>query len=122
VIAGEYFDYAELLEKDTKGGYDRCPQECPENRQKRYDVNRSDLCKTCPKRKHWKTFKEETIERWRKWFGESESFNFDEMLKTFYNVVTIENLTDDRLLVKNASLVSVLRSERTKAERRGAGG
>ncbi len=119
MIAGEYFDYADALDKEQ--GVSGCPMDCPKS-WKRFDPKRTELCKTCPRKRQLNYFKEETVERWEKWFGkrESKEFDFDAMLRTFYNVVTLDKLPDDLISVKNAQLVSVYRTEKAKADVRNA--
>jgi hypothetical protein len=116
VIAGEYFDYADALEKEQ--GVSGCPTECPKSRQ-RFDPRRKELCKSCPRLRQMKMFREETLERWELWFkAEARKFNFDSMLNTFYSVVNFDSLPDHMISVKNASLVSIYRAEKAKARAR----
>jgi hypothetical protein len=116
VIAGEYFDYAEALEKEQ--GISGCPQQCPKSK-KRFDPYRSEPCKECPRKTQMDYFKQATIERWQEWFdSDAKQFNFNSMLNTFYSVKLFEDLPVDRISLKNATLISILQSERAKADLR----
>jgi hypothetical protein len=114
VIAGEYFDYADALEKEQ--GVSGCPMECAKA-SKRYDPNRTELCKKCPRAKQMKIFKDETLERWKKWFGkDARKFNFEAMLRTFYSVKSFEGMSDELMSVKTSSLVTIMLTEKAKAQ------
>lgn len=110
ILAGEYFDYVELLKKET--GVAGCPQECPSSK-KRFDLNRVKNCDQCPKKRQFDQFKEATIERWEKW--QMETSGFDQMLQTFYAVSGLEQMTDKEITLKASGLRAVYREERSKA-------
>jgi hypothetical protein len=112
VIAGEYVDYTELLEKEV--GIAGCPRECRKSR-KRFDITRSELCDECPRKRQMELFMADTVERWEQWGIE---FDFDDMLMTLYQVVSFESLPHELMSVKNSTLASIYRSEKIKADQR----
>jgi hypothetical protein len=112
VIAGEYVDYAELLEKEE--GIAGCPRECRKSKN-RFDKTRTQLCDECPKKRQADVFRTETLERWEQW---DVQFDFDDMLAVLYNVIAFESLSREALSVKNNTLASIYRSEKTKSNLR----
>jgi hypothetical protein len=114
VLSSEYFDYAELIEKET--GISNCPQECQQSR-KRFDKTRTQLCDECPRKRHLKEFREATEERWDQW---ELKIDFDEMLSTFFKVKSLDGQPDDALSLKTSMLVSIVETERSKAHARQA--
>ena len=122
MIAAAYLDYVECLETEqAKVGksYAECPVVCPDGKDK-YDLHRTEHCRGCPKKKHWKAFRDDTDELWVKWFGEDHEHDFDRMYDVMLAVDSLEDVPLDRLSFKNRELLRVCRMEKRKADLRRA--
>lgn len=124
MIIACHLDYSECVateQKNTGKNYGDCPATCPDDRQKRYDLHRTEHCNGCPAERQWKAFKLDTEALWEQWFGESHGFIFETMLEVLGRISTFEDIPAEKLSVKNAAFVRMLRAERRKADLRRSG-
>lgn len=102
-------------EGDGRRLYRDCPQRCPKNKTREYDVFRSDLCKTCPKQTDLERLKRATEASWVVWLGEElgESLPFGKYMKALQRVLAIKRYERDDTPFKVSLLVDVYTTEKS---------
>lgn len=99
-----------------KAGLRHCPAQCP-NETKKIDIYRTKYCDYCPRTRQMLTFEQSTKERWEQWLGdEADGFEFKSMLSTLYQIISLEEMPDDKISVKSSIFRNVYRAEKRRIE------
>lgn len=115
MLCREYFIYRKRSEGDERRVYRDCPQRCPKNKVKEYDVFRTDLCKECPKRTDLERLKRAVEEKWVVWMGPElgESLKFQKYMNALGQVQMVRRYDRDDRPVKASLLVDVYDTEKS---------
>jgi len=102
--------------------YGDCPQHCPKNRSKPYDVYREDRCDECPRAIKLAGLERTVEQKWDTWFTEEQRREFPERafheaMRVLYQVTGLRDKPDDQVLAINTVLLSVFIDEEARAKK-----
>lgn len=115
MLVREYLVSRKRAEGDGRKVYRDCPQRCPKNKRKEYDVFRSDLCEVCPKRADLVRLKRATEAVWEKWLGEkvARGLRFNRYMKVLQQILSIKRYERDDTPFKVSLLIDVYSTEKS---------
>lgn len=95
--------------------YRDCPQRCPTDKVKEYDVFRTELCETCPKKTDLERLRRATESAWVLWMGDElgESLRFEKYMTTLQQVLAIKRYERDDTPFKVSLLIDVYQTEKS---------
>jgi hypothetical protein len=114
LLCRQYFIFRKKAEGEGRKDYRDCPQRCPVNKVKTYDVFRSDLCKTCPKRKDLEALERAVVASWVKWLGPGlgETLRFTKYMRVLSEVQAAKRYERGTNPVKVSVLLDVYAIEK----------